>query len=250
MALSACGLGREARLAYQWLAVEQRADGSWSRTYVDGRSADHAAESHHAAYVPVGVWHEFLVTGDIGFAMRMWPAVWKATQWVLALQTPRGEVAWERDAAGQPGEFALLSGCASILQGLRCATALAVRRGPSAGMGTGRRAAGPRPGLPSRGVRGQERVRDGLVLPGPRRRAAGQCRCGAAHGGLGRVRRPWPWRALRQRPAMGDGGRDMRTGHVTGRVRPGGVRRRHAGSSRPWRGCGTRMAPTGRAGST
>jgi hypothetical protein len=126
MALSACGLGREARLAYQWLAREQRADGSWSRTYLEGgRAADHAAESHHAAYVAVGVWHEFLVTGDIGFAMRMWPAVWKAIEWVLALQTPRGEVAWERNAGGQPGEFALLSGCASILQGLRCAIALA-----------------------------------------------------------------------------------------------------------------------------
>ena len=125
MALSACGLGREARLGYQWLAREQRADGSWPRTYSGGVATDRAAESHHAAYVAVGVWHEFLVTGDIGFAMRMWPTVWKATEWVLALQTPRGEVAWERDASGQPGEFALLSGCASILQGLRCATALA-----------------------------------------------------------------------------------------------------------------------------
>jgi hypothetical protein len=44
---------------------------------------------------------------------------------VLDLQAPRGEVAWERDAAGQPGAFALLSGCSSILQGLRCAISLA-----------------------------------------------------------------------------------------------------------------------------
>jgi hypothetical protein len=55
----------------------------------------------------------------------MWPAVRAAIDWVLALQAPRGEVAWERDAAGRPGEFALLSGCASILQGLRCAISLA-----------------------------------------------------------------------------------------------------------------------------
>jgi hypothetical protein len=86
---------------------------------------DSAAESHHAAYVAVGVWHEYLVTGDLGFAMRMWPVVWKAIEWVLTLQTPRGEFGWERDASGAPGEFALLSGCASIYQGLRCATALA-----------------------------------------------------------------------------------------------------------------------------
>jgi hypothetical protein len=87
--------------------------------------ADHAAESHHAAYVAVGTWHEYLVTGDRGFTDRMWPSVRAATGWVLGLQAPRGEVAWERDAAGSPGSFALLSGCSSILHGLRCAISLA-----------------------------------------------------------------------------------------------------------------------------
>ncbi|MBO0803698.1 MAG: prenyltransferase, partial [Nocardiopsaceae bacterium] len=109
----------------------QRPDGSWPRT-VGGpgtanpdQVADHAAESHHVAYVAVGTWHEFLVTGDHRFVAAMWPAVRRAIDWVLGLQAPRGEVAWERDAAGRPGEFALLSGCSSILQGLRCAIALA-----------------------------------------------------------------------------------------------------------------------------
>jgi len=140
MALSACGLAREARLAYQWLAQTQRADGSWPRTFgpteyagdvvVNGSgpsvvATDHAGESHHAAYAAVGVWHEWLVTGDAAFVARMWPVVRRAVDWVVDLQTPRGEIAWERDAAGAPGEFALLSGCASIVQGLRCAIALA-----------------------------------------------------------------------------------------------------------------------------
>src|SRR5580692_12253159 len=131
MALSACGLPGPARRAYQWLRDTQRPDGSWPRTTGGPGAAgadevtDHAAESHHAAYLAVGVWHHFLVTGDRGFALRMWPTVRAAIGWVLELQTPRGEVAWERDAAGRPGEFALLSGCSSILQGLRCALALA-----------------------------------------------------------------------------------------------------------------------------
>jgi hypothetical protein len=131
MALAACGLPGPARRAYQWLRDTQRPDGSWPRTTGGPGAAsadevtDHAAESHHAAYLAVGVWHHFLVTGDRGFALRMWPAVRAAIGWVLELQTPRGEVAWERDAAGQPGGFALLSGCSSILQGLRCALALA-----------------------------------------------------------------------------------------------------------------------------
>ena len=131
MALAACGLPGPARRAYQWLRDTQRPDGSWPRTTGGPGAAgadevtDHAAESHHAAYLAVGVWHHFLVTGDRGFALRMWPTVRAAIGWVLELQTPRGEVAWERDAAGRPGEFALLSGCSSILQGLRCALALA-----------------------------------------------------------------------------------------------------------------------------
>jgi hypothetical protein len=125
MALSACGLAGPARRAYRWLRATQRPDGSWPRTTVGGEVTDHAAESHHAAYVAVGVWHEFLVSGDRGFAARMWPSVRDAIGWVLDLQAPRGEVAWERDAAGRPGAFALLSGCSSILHGLWCATALA-----------------------------------------------------------------------------------------------------------------------------
>jgi len=131
MALSACGLTVPARLGYQWLRDTQRPDGSWPRTTggpaatAPDAVADPAAESHHAAYVAVGVWHDYLITGDRKFTERMWPAVRAAIGWVLGLQAPRGEVAWERDAAGRPGGFALLSGCASILHGLRCAIALA-----------------------------------------------------------------------------------------------------------------------------
>jgi MMP endo-(1,4)-3-O-methyl-alpha-D-mannosidase len=131
MALSACGLIVPARLAYQWLRETQRADGSWPRTTGGPEAssadavADHAAESHHAAYVAVGTWHEYLVTGDRRFVERMWPTVKAAIGWVLALQAPRGEVAWERDAAGASGRFALLSGCSSILQALRCAITIA-----------------------------------------------------------------------------------------------------------------------------
>jgi hypothetical protein len=131
MALSACGLAVPARLAYKWLRDTQRQDGSWPRTTGGPGAAsadavaDQAAESHHVAYVAVGAWHEYLVTGDRKFTERMWPAVRAAIGWVLGLQAPRGEVAWERDAAGEPGAFALLSGCSSILQGLRCAISLA-----------------------------------------------------------------------------------------------------------------------------
>src|ERR1700749_1404566 len=125
MALSACGLREPARRAYRWLRETQRADGSWARSVESGGIADPAAESHHAAYVAVGAWHEYLVTGDERHALAMWPTVRRAVEWALGLRTTRGEVLWERDAAGRPGTYALLSGCASIHQSLRCAVSLA-----------------------------------------------------------------------------------------------------------------------------
>jgi hypothetical protein len=125
MALSACGLRGPARRAYAWLRDAQRADGSWPRSTAGGVVTDPAAESHHAAYVAVGAWHEYLVTGDEGYALTMWPTVRRAVEWALRLRTPRGEVVWERDADGAAGTFALLSGCSSIHQSLRCAVALA-----------------------------------------------------------------------------------------------------------------------------
>jgi hypothetical protein len=125
MALSVCGLRGRARLAYEWLRLTQRADGSWPRrTEAGGLATDPAGESNHAAYVAVGVWHEFLVTRDAGFLRQMWPTVRRAIGFVLGLQTPRGEIIWERAADGTPGSYALLSGCASIYQSLRCAVAL------------------------------------------------------------------------------------------------------------------------------
>ena len=148
-------------------------------------------------------------------------AVWTATEWVIALQTPRGEVAWERDAAGRPGEFALLSGCASILQGLRCAIALA-EISPQARSRTGSWPPGSWatswPAIPRR-----SRTRASSQWTGTTRSFGGALRGAAAAarigGGLGRVRRPWPSAcAASSDQALGDGSRDMRTGHVTGRA--------------------------------
>src|SRR5205823_5456390 len=86
-------------------------------------------DTSQAAYVAVGVWHEFLVTGDTAFATAMWPAVRDAIRFVLALHQPRGEIAWERSAGGTAGGFALLTGCASIYESLRCGARVAALSG-------------------------------------------------------------------------------------------------------------------------
>ena len=131
MALSACGLRGPARRAYGWLAASQRPDGSWPVQTADGTRAGRAAESNHAVYPAVGVWHEFLVTGDDAFIARMWPLVRAGVQFALGLQREGGEIVWRRLRDGRPDAFALLAGCSSMYQGLRCAIALADHLGTS-----------------------------------------------------------------------------------------------------------------------
>lgn len=125
MALSAAGRLEAARRAYDWLTRTQRPDGSWPAKIVDGRVVDGAAETNQCAYVAVGVWHHLLITGDDRFAWRMWPTVRAATEFVLSRQTPRGEIGWVVGADGQGSTDALLTGCSSTYQALRCALALA-----------------------------------------------------------------------------------------------------------------------------
>ncbi|MFG1754013.1 prenyltransferase [Streptosporangium sandarakinum] len=129
MAMSVAGLTEPVRRGYDWLARTQRADGSWPMKLVGGRAAEHGGESNHAAYAAVGVWHELLVTGDEDFARGMWPVVRAALDFVVGLQTTRGEIVWERTASGEPAGYALLTGCASIHQGLRCGVLLGERLG-------------------------------------------------------------------------------------------------------------------------
>jgi hypothetical protein len=131
MALSACGLRGPARRAYGWLAATQRRDGSWPVQTADGTMADRAVESNHAVYPAVGVWHEFLVTGDEAFVSRMWPLIKAGVEFALGLQREGGEIIWRRRDDGSPDTYALLAGCASMYQGLRCAIALADHLGTS-----------------------------------------------------------------------------------------------------------------------
>lgn len=125
MALAAAGLLAEAEAAYDWSRRTQRADGSWPLRVEQGWVADAGADSNFCAYVAVGVWHYYMISGDECFAARMWPCVRRAIDFVLELQTPRGEIGWARGANGEPAWTALLTGCSSIHQSLRCALALA-----------------------------------------------------------------------------------------------------------------------------
>lgn len=126
MALTVAGRYAEAEAAYGWLAATQRADGSWHNYYLpDGSIEDAKLDTNVCAYVAAGVWHHWLATGDRAFVRRFFGVVERALDWVLTLQTPRGEIIWARHVDGTPWSYALLTGSSSICHALRCGVALA-----------------------------------------------------------------------------------------------------------------------------
>lgn len=125
MALSVCGRRGEAERAYHWLFATQRADGSWPIRVRAARVEDAGADTNFTAYPAVGVWHHWLTFRSERFVRRAWEPVRRALDFVTSLQAAGGEVFWARGAGGQVADTALLAGCASIHQSLRCGLALA-----------------------------------------------------------------------------------------------------------------------------
>ena len=125
MALAVAGRRGEAEAAYGWLARAQRPDGSWHQYYTAEGVDQDKLDANTIAYVAAGVWHHWLRFGDAGFLEEMWPVVQRALDFVLDLQTPRGEILWARHADGTPWPFALLTGSSSISHSLRCGLAVA-----------------------------------------------------------------------------------------------------------------------------
>jgi hypothetical protein len=129
MALALGGRRADAERAYQWLVDRQRPDGAWHQYYLADRVEESKLDANVCAYVAAGAWHHHLLTGDAGFLEAMWPVVEAAVEFVLGLQTPRGEILWARHDDGTPWSFALLTGSSSICHSLRCAIAIAEHLG-------------------------------------------------------------------------------------------------------------------------
>ena len=125
MGLAMAGFLPEARKAYEWLAANQLADGSWYSAYTEGSAKDRTRDANMSAYVAVGVYHYFLMTVDRGFVSEMWSTVSAAIDFVLSLQAPTGEIHWAISPAGNVDRMALLTGSSSIYMSIKCALALA-----------------------------------------------------------------------------------------------------------------------------
>jgi hypothetical protein len=129
MGLSAGGCLVEAKHAYEWLAKTQLDDGSWYASYQDGHPGDTTKASHFISYIAVGVWHHYLISGDVDFLKEMWPTVQAAIDFVVDMQAPSGEIYWARSSKGTISPNALLTGSSSVYMSITCAIAIASRLG-------------------------------------------------------------------------------------------------------------------------
>jgi hypothetical protein len=120
MALVAAGRRTEAERALGWLRSAQQVDGSWCLYYLAEGVEEPRRDPNVCSYIATGVWWHYLLTGDPGILVEMWPVIDAAIGFALSLQQPGGEVLWSMEPDGTPGRFALLTGCS------RCCTASAV----------------------------------------------------------------------------------------------------------------------------
>ncbi|MDQ2754351.1 MAG: prenyltransferase [Actinomycetota bacterium] len=129
MALVRAGNRPAAERAYDWLAANQLADGSWCAYYLADGVEEPRRDPNVVAYVATGVWWHFLETKDHALLEAMWPVVDAAFSFVLRMQLASGAFAWSLGPDGVLSEGALLTGSSSILHSLRAAVAIAAELG-------------------------------------------------------------------------------------------------------------------------
>ncbi|MDO8288929.1 MAG: prenyltransferase [Parvibaculum sp.] len=139
MGLTVIGETTRARLAFQYLQETQLEDGSWwgqlgSAVPFDDeahyKGGDEGAgkpirDTNFAAYIATGAWHHFLITRDRKWLAQIWPNVEAAIKWVVAHQSPHGDVRWAANDPHTPENDALITGSSSIYKSLECAIHIA-----------------------------------------------------------------------------------------------------------------------------
>ena len=126
MALDVMGRHDNSRLAYRWLNMTQRSDGSWFNYFhSDGKVEETKLDSNVCAYIGTGLWHHWLCTRDETTLREFWPMLENAMSWVLNMQRNDGTILWAREENDNPWDYALLTGCSSIRHALISATNVA-----------------------------------------------------------------------------------------------------------------------------
>ncbi|MEL7029550.1 MAG: prenyltransferase [Pseudomonadota bacterium] len=144
MALGVMGETAAARGALEHLRRTQNSDGSWWADYGNAAPVDEdrqrmaaatqppLRDTNHAAYVVMGVLHDFLCTNDLASLKRAWPMAEAALEFAVRHQTQDGDIRWAGRDPHTPQDDALLTGCSSIYKslaaGLRLADILGLTR--------------------------------------------------------------------------------------------------------------------------
>ncbi|MFZ0726003.1 MAG: phenyltransferase domain-containing protein [Desulfobacterales bacterium] len=125
MGLSIGGYPHAAERAYRWLIRCQNPDGSWYASYRNGIPEDTTRDANLSAYIAVGIYQHYLVTGNRSLLEEAWPAIVLAIDFALGLQSPQGEIYWAISPENRIDRMALLTGSSSICMSIRCALAIA-----------------------------------------------------------------------------------------------------------------------------
>lgn len=121
MALGVVGRVEESRAAHGWLAATQSPHGCWPMQTTGEVVTEATVDTNQCAYVAVGLWHDYLLTGDVAYLRHTWAMLESAIDLVVAAQLPGGAIAWARSPSGVWVSEALLAGSACIVLSLRCA---------------------------------------------------------------------------------------------------------------------------------
>ena len=147
MGLNLIGERMAAEQAISFLRDSQASDGSWlgqigSAVPIDetlhqftmqGLEEGHLIrDTNFIAYIATAIWHHFKLYADFDYAAANWPMVKAAVDFVVALQSPEGDIRWTAPDPQTPEDDALVTGNSSIYKSLMCAERLAVTLGHEA----------------------------------------------------------------------------------------------------------------------
>ena len=147
MGLNLIGERKAAEQAISFLRDSQASDGSWlgqlgSAVPIDetlhqftmrGAEEEHLIrDTNFIAYIATAIWHHFKLYADFDYAAANWPMVKAAVDFVVALQSPEGDIRWTAPDPQTPEDDALVTGNSSIYKSLICAEKLAVALGHEA----------------------------------------------------------------------------------------------------------------------
>ncbi|MCH1568578.1 MAG: prenyltransferase [Alphaproteobacteria bacterium] len=147
MGLNLIGRRDAAERAISFLRNTQAQDGSWwgqlgSAVPIDdelhqftmqGVEDGHKIrDTNFIAYIATAIWHHLKLHDEIDYAAANWPMVKAAIDFVVALQSPDGDIRWSAPDPQTPEDDALITGNSSIHKSLICAEKLADRLGHDA----------------------------------------------------------------------------------------------------------------------